>query len=264
MFSGIINCMEVGLSTYAVFESIRAYQGRIFKLDAHLRRFYASAQTIMLKIPQDKRQIKRRISHTLKKSGLKDAYIRISAAGEGKRTTKMGIVVRGVKFYPQDFYRKGVGIVSVAVKRDSINTLTPNIKSANFLSGVLAKIEANKQRAFEALLLNHKGYVTEGTVSNVFIVKGKKLLTPPLSCGALGGITRQVVIDLARDFLGIKVEEVLITRYDVYTAEEAFLTNTSIEIMPVVRCDGRLIGNGKPGKITRKLITEFTSYVNAS
>lgn len=255
MFSGIIE--EVGLSTYGIFESMRVYRGKIFELDAHLNRFYEAARTLMLKIPYDNCQIKKWIFHTLKTGELKNAYLRISAQGESKKRAKMGITVRKVNLLPQDFYRKGVGIMSVAVRRDFINTLTPNIKSANFLSGVLAKIEANNQNAFEALILNHKGYVTEGTVSNIFIVKGKELLTPAISCGALGGITRKVVIDLARNFLGIKVSETLISRYDVYTAGEVFLTNTSIEIVPVICCDGRLIGNGKPGTITRRLMVSL-------
>lgn len=260
MFSGIVK--EVELSTYAVFESMRTYEGRIFELDAHLKRFYESARTIMLRIPQDKDRIKRGISRALNKSGLRDAYIRITAQGESRKTARIEIIIRKIRSYPEDFYRKGVGVISVAVKRDFINTLAPSIKSANFLTGVLAKIEANNQKAFEALLLNPKGYLTEGTVSNIFIVKDKKLFTPPLSCGALGGITRGTVIDLAQNFLGIKVEETLINRYCIYTAQEAFLTNTSIEIMPVVCCDGRLIGKGKPGTVTRRLMAKFKKAIS--
>lgn len=260
MFSGIIK--EIGFSTYAIFESIRVYQGKIFKLDAHLERFYESARTIMLELPRDKSRIKRQISRVVKASKFKDAYIRIDATGENKNNTKIRIVVKKIKKYPPAFYAKGVKVNTTAVRRDYINTLAPNIKSANFLNGVLAKIEINNKDIFEAILLNSKGHVVEGIVSNIFIVKNNCLITPPLFCGALGGITRSVVMNLAHDLLKVGVMEQIITRHDIYTADEVFLTNTILEIMPVVFCDGRLIANGKPGKTTRKLIAGFKNSIS--
>jgi len=245
-----------------VFETLRSEGGEVFKLDEHLNRLFNSAQTIKLRVPLTKEEIKEAVKETLKKNRLKSAYIRVSLSrGRGElglspkscSSPNLVIIAKGPKGYPLKLYQKGVEVITVSTRRSDPAMLFPNIKCANFLWGILAKIEAEQRDAFEAILLNSKGEVTEGTVSNIFIVKESILITPPTYVGILEGITRNCVIELAKK-IGIEVKEEIITCYDLYTADESFLTNTSLGIMPVVKVDGRVIGKGKPGKITRRLI----------
>lgn len=248
-----------------VFETLRADGGRVFKLDEHLNRLFNSAQTIKLKIPLTKEEIKEAVKETLKKNRLKSAYIRVSLSrgrGElglspkGCSSPNLVIIAKKPKGYPPELYQRGVEVITASTRRSSPPMLFPGIKCTNFLWGILAKIEAEQRGAFEAILLNSQGEVTEGTVSNIFIVKESILITPPTYAGILEGITRNCVIELAKK-MGIGVKEETITSYDLYTADESFLTNTSLGIMPVVKVDGRVISKGKPGKITQRLRCKF-------
>lgn len=247
-----------------VFEGIRAYNGRIFKLREHIDRLYDSAKAIDLKIPLSKEEFERVILETLRRNGLRDAYIRpIVTRGIGdlgldpRKCGKPTIIViprLWGKMYG-DLYEKGLKAVTVAVRRVSYDALPPNIKSLNYLNNILAKIEANVKGGDEAIILDKDGFVSEGSGDNVFIVKNGKVITPP-TINNLKGITREVTIDIIRK-LGIPFEEKNIGLYDLYTADEAFVTGTAAEIAPLVEIDGRKIGDGKPGKITKMLIAEF-------
>ncbi len=255
-----------------IFESMRAYNGRIFKLDGHLNRLFASANSIGFKMPYRKKILAGLIKEKLAKCHIKDAYIRVSISvgqecptypgvledSRGFLTTKGNIKIIVKKFvpYPLEYYENGVKVMTSTVRRDSPKGILPSIKSSNFLGGILARIDGMNQEPFEVLMLNHEGHLTEGSVSNVFIVKDNLILTPPTYSGILKGITRGVVIDMAEKFR-VKVLEIPITRHDVYNAWEAFLTNTSMEVMPVVSVDKRVIGDGRPGAITKKLLNEF-------
>lgn len=240
------------LEESGVFETIRLYNGKPFRLEEHLERLYNSAKSTGFFI--DKRRIKKLICSRLR-GKVKAHYLRVSLSRNGK----VGIIFRPQKFYPEQLYENGIEMVSVPVKRSFIESQNPKIKSRDFLWGVMASLElTNFKRGFEAVLLNRDGFVTEGTVSNIFIVKDNGLITPPCHCGILEGITRQYVIELAKK-LKFRFKEEILTRHQIYNADEAFLTNTSMEIMPVVKFDGRTIGSGRPGKITKRLIAAFRS-----
>jgi branched-chain amino acid aminotransferase len=250
-----------------VFEGIRAYNGRVFRLDEHLERLENSARAIMLRMPIGREAMKRALLGTLKANGLtkRDAYIRLVVTrGVGdlgldprkcKRETVI-IITDKITLYPEIYYRNGLAVMTVATRRNLVEAVNPRIKSLNYLNNILAKIEANNYGVLEAIMLNADGYVAECTGDNVFILRRGRLLTPPLHIGALEGITRNVVISLARD-LGIPVAEEAFTRYDLYTAEECFLTGTAAEIIPVSNVDSRPIGGGRPGPVTLKLIEKF-------
>lgn len=251
-----------------VFEGIRAYNGRVFALDEHLDRLYESAKSIWLTIPMTKEEMKEAILKTLKANGLKDAYIRVVVSrGEGdlgldpRKCSKPNVVVitDKIELFPEEFYERGIEMVTVSVRRNSPQALNPNIKSLNYLNNILAKIEAINAGKPEGLMLTIDGYVAEGTGENIFIVKKGVILTPPAHMGILKGITRQVVINLARES-SIPVREEVLTLHDVYTADECFITGTAAEIMPVVKLDGRTIGDGVPGPITKALIKKFRQY----
>jgi branched-chain amino acid aminotransferase len=242
---------------------MRAYNGRIFKLEEHLNRLFASANSIGFKMPYKKKILAGLIKEELTECHIKDAYVRVSVcAGQegGLPRRNVGavpdIIIKKFVPYPLEYYENGVKVMTSAVRRDSSKSILPSVKSSNFLWGILAKIDGMNQEPFEVLMLNHEGHLTEGSVSNVFIVKDNLILTPPTYSGILKGITRGVVIDMAEKFR-VKVLETPITRHDVYNADETFLTNTSMEIMPVVLVDNRVIGDGKPGSITKKLLDEF-------
>ncbi|HHT9159553.1 MAG TPA: branched-chain-amino-acid transaminase [Candidatus Brocadiaceae bacterium] len=248
-----------------VFEGIRAYNGKIFTLEEHLDRLYDSATAISLKIPMTKAELADAIKNTMEANNMKDSYIRLVVTrGVGKlgldpnkcATPQIIIITDTIELYPKALYEKGLDIVTVTTIRNHFSALDPKIKSLNYLNNILAKIESIQAGAGEALMLNKDGYVAECAGDNIFIYKNKTLLTPPTSAGILVGITRNVVMKLAAE-MEIKVKEELITRYDLYIAEECFLTGTAAEIIPVVKIDGRTIGTGKPGKITSNLLKRY-------
>ncbi len=248
-----------------IFEGIRAYNGRVFKLKEHIDRLFYSAKAILLEIPMTHAQVMKAVVDTCRKNKLKEGYIRLVVTrGVGtlglnpNRCEKPSVIVIAgkIKLYPQEMYDNGMDIVTVATTRNLHNAVNPAIKSLNYLNNILAKIEANIAGCEEAIMLNSDGFVAECTGDNIFIIKDRQLFTPPLSAGALHGITRGTVIDLARQ-AGLEVSEPNLTRYDVYNADECFLTGTAAEVIPVVKVDGRVIGQGKPGPVTRQLLERF-------
>jgi branched-chain amino acid aminotransferase len=256
-----------------IFEGIRAYNGRIFRLKEHLERLWASAKAINLEIPIHKKEMEKALIKTLLANKLNDAYIRlIVTRGCGdlgldpRNSAKPSIVIitDKIKIYSEEFYEKGMEVVTVSTRRIRQDSLSPNIKSLNYLNNILAKMQAVKSGVAEAIMLNAEGYVVECSADNIFIVKNEILYTPSGSDGALIGITRDAVIELAKNKSKILVKEGPISLYDVYTADECFLTGTAAEVVPVVAVDSRSIGDGKPGKITGKLIKEFKSLARSS
>jgi branched-chain amino acid aminotransferase len=252
-----------------VFEGIRSYGGKIFRLRQHLQRLYDSAKAIRLEIPMSQEQLAQAIRQTLDLNGLKDAYIRVvvtrGAGSLGLDPRKTGdpqviIITDHIQLYPPELYENGLEIVTVATIRNHPNAVNPRIKSLNYLNNILAKLEAIQAGCLEALMLNHKGEVAECTGDNIFVVTRGVVRTPPLDAGILEGITRNAVLELAQR-AGIPTREEPLTRHDVYTADECFLTGTAAEIIPVVKCDGRVIGSGKPGPITRQLRERFFALV---
>ena len=248
-----------------IFEGIRAYNGRVFKLQEHIDRLFYSAKAILLTMPMSHAALMKATVETIRANKLRDCYVRlivtrgIGTLGLNPRSCKKPsvIIIAGkIQVYPAEMYAVGMNIVTVPTTRNLHSALNPAIKSLNYLNNILAKIEANNAGVEEAVMLNSDGFVAECTADNLFIVKEGKLLTPPLSAGALYGITRQTVIELAEQ-AGISVGEPNLTRYDLFNADECFLTGTGAEIMPVVKIDGRVIGTGKPGPLTQKLVTEY-------
>jgi len=248
-----------------VFEGIRSYNKLIFKLDEHLDRLYESAHTIMINIPLTKKEMTKAIIKTLQMNKLKDAYVRlVISRGVGdlgldpKKCKKPSIIIitDKIALYPNEFYRKGLAIITVPTMRNVPNALNPGIKSLNYLNNILAKIEAGNCGYNEAIMLSQEGYVAEGTGDNVFIVKNKTLITPPTYIGSLKGITRDAIIQIARKNK-IAFEETILTRHELYNADEVFLTGTAAEIIPVIRVDERKINTGKPGPMTLKLTNLF-------
>jgi len=247
------------------FEGIRLYQGCIFRLADHIERLYSSAKYIMLKIPLSPVQMIERVRETVRRNSLRDGYIRLVvtrgvgplglAPWECKKPTVF-IIADKITLYPAEFYEKGLEIVTVPTRRSHVESLNPRVKSCNYLNNILAKIEASMAGALEALMLDHNGFVNECTGDNVFLVKKGVLTTPPTYLGALRGITRSVVIELARAE-GIEVCEEPFTRFDVFDADECFLTGTAAEVVPVVKVDKRQIGKGKPGPVTKRLMKRF-------
>lgn len=247
-----------------VFEGIRAYNGRVFRLREHIDRLYDSAKAIDLEIPVGKNEFMEIILETLRKNNLRDAYIRpIVTRGVGdlgldpRKCSKPSIIVITKpwgKLYG-DLYERGLKAVTVGVRRNAFDTLPPNIKSLNYLNNILAKIEANAKGGDEAIFLDRNGYVSEGSGDNIFIVKNGKILTPP-TINNLKGITRDAVIELIEK-LKIPFRETNLGLYDLYTADEVFVTGTAAEIAPIVVIDGRKIGDGKPGEVTKRLMEEF-------
>ena len=248
-----------------VFEGIRSYDGLVFKLREHIDRLFESAHTIMLKIPMSKAELIDVVKQSLRVNRLHDAYIRLVVTrGEGDlgldprkcgRPTVFAIADK-IELYPKKLYEQGLELITVATQRNVPEALNPQIKSLNYLNNILAKIEAITAGFEEAIMLSHSGYVTECTGENIFIVKGKQLLTPPPYIGVLRGITRQTVMELAAK-QRLAVREELLTRHDLFNADEVFLTGTAAEIVPVVKIDGRVIGSGKPGPTTKKLQQAF-------
>jgi len=255
-----------------VFEGIRSYNGLVFKLKEHVDRLYKSAGAIRLKMPVSKDEIIEAVVKTLKKNKLKDAYIRLVVTrgsgdlGLDPRKCKSGgvifIITDKIILYPKKFYDNGLKIITAKTKRNSPDALNPRIKSLNYLNNILAKIDAIDAGVEEAIMLTHNGFVAECTGDNIFIVAGKTLVTPPVEIGALEGITRNAVIDIAKK-KKIDFEEKIITLDDIYKANECFLTGTAAEIIPVVDVDGRIIGGGKPGDMTKTLLEEFRNLTKS-
>ncbi len=248
-----------------VFEGIRSYGGKVFRLQQHLDRLWNSAKAIWLEIPMTKDQMAQAICETLQVNGIQDGYIRVVVTrGVGTlgldpnrcSNPQVIIITDHIALYPEEYYRDGLSIITVSTVRNHPAALSPRIKSLNYLNNILAKIEGLQAGCIEALMLNHKGEVAECTGDNIFIVRNGRLLTPPNEAGILEGITRDAVIGLARE-AGLEVQEVPLTKHDVYIADECFLTGTAAEIVPVVKVDSRTIGDGKPGPITRNLMDRF-------
>lgn len=248
-----------------VFEGIRMYHNRVFRLKEHIERLYWSAKAILLEIPMTQEEMIRACVETCRANGLRDGYIRlIVTRGKGtlgldpRRCPRPSVIIIAatIQLYPEKYYQEGLTIVTVPTTRNLVNSVNPAIKSLNYLNNILARIEANNANVEEAILLNSEGFVAECTGDNVFIVHKGRLMTPPLSAGALYGITRGTVIDCAREMC-IPVSEPNLTRYDVYIADEMFLTGTAAEMVPVVKVDGRVIGDGRPGPVTGRLLQAF-------
>lgn len=255
-----------------VFEGIRAYNGRVFKLKEHVKRLYESAHSIMLPIPYTQQEMIEAVVDTVNANELKDAYIRVVVSrGVGDlgldprkcKESQVVIIADKIVLYPEELYEKGLNVITVATRRNIADALDPKIKSLNYLNNILAKIEANRAGVLEALMLNSQGYICEGTGDNIFIVRKGVLITPPSHMGILEGITREAVIDLAGQE-GIQVQEAPFTRHDLYVADECFLTGTAAEVIPVIEADMRVIGSGKPGPVTRRLIGLFRELTQSS
>ncbi|SFU79590.1 branched-chain-amino-acid transaminase [Alicyclobacillus macrosporangiidus] len=248
-----------------IFEGIRAYGGNIYRLREHLVRLYDSAQAILLTIPYSMEEMEKIVVDTVRKNNLENAYIRLVVSrGVGNlgldpascKEPNVIVIAEQLALYPKEFYERGMEVVTVATRRNRSDILNPKVKSLNYLNNILIRIEASLAGAGEALTLNTEGYVAECSGDNVFIVRNRVLWTPPAYLGALEGITRNAIIEIARE-LGYVVKEEPFTRHDVYTADEVFLTGTAAEIVPVIKVDGRVIGDGKPGSITHELLAEF-------
>jgi branched-chain amino acid aminotransferase len=255
-----------------IFEGIRIYNGRVFKLREHIDRLFYSAKAILLNIPMSHSKLMAATVEACRQNKLRDGYIRLVVTrGIGtlglnpNRCKKPSVIIIAdkIQVYPEDLYARGMDIVTVPTVRNLHSALNPAIKSLNYLNNILAKIEANNAGVEEAIMLNAEGFVAECTADNIFIVKDGKLFTPPLSAGALYGITRQTVLELAQQF-GVSVSEPNLTRYDLFNADECFLCGTGAEIVPVVKIDGRVIGTGKPGPLTKKLVREYHSLTKVS
>jgi len=248
-----------------VFEGLRSYGGHVFRLDAHIRRLWDSATAIWLEIPMTQQAMGHAIDNTLKANGIDDGYVRVVVTrGVGTlgldpnktHDPQVIIIADTIALYPPEIYGKGLEIVTVSVMRAHPATLDPRIKSLNYLNNILAKIEGLQAGCNEALMLNHKGEVAECTGDNIFLLHDRVLLTPPTDAGILEGVTRGAVIELA-EASGLTVRQIPLTKHDVYIADEVFLTGTAAEVVPVVKIDGRTIGAGKPGPITRELSQRF-------
>jgi len=255
-----------------IFEGIRAYNGRVFRLKEHIDRLFASAKSILLNMPIAHPELMKAVVASCRENKLRDGYIRLVVTrGVGTlglnpnrcKNPSVIIIADKIQLYPAELYERGMEIITVPTVRNLHSALNPAIKSLNYLNNILAKIEANNAGCEEAVMLNADGYVAECTGDNLFIVKQGRLMTPPLSAGALYGITRQVVMELAEKE-GVQVSEPNLTRYDLFNAEECFLTGTGAEIVPVVKIDGRVIGDGKPGTLTRKLVSKYHALTKVS
>lgn len=252
-----------------VFEGIRVYEGNVFKLLEHLIRLYESAKSIMLEIPYTLEEMKDLVVMTIRKNKLLNGYIRLvvsrgvgtlGLAPDSCLKPNVVIIAEQLSLFPPEYYKTGIPVVTVATRRNRPDVLSPQVKSLNYLNNILVQIEAKLAGVQEALMLNEQGYVAEGSGDNVFIVKGDKLITPPVSAGALEGITRNTIIDIGLQ-LGYQVREELFTRHDVYVADEVFLTGTAAEVIAVTKVDGRRIGIGKIGPHTNRLLEEFRKVV---
>lgn len=252
-----------------IFEGIRLYNNCVFKLEEHLERLEYSAKAVMLEMPWSRQVLSDAVCETCRINNLKDGYIRLVVTrGRGSLglspkscvAPSIFIIADNLSLYPPEYYEKGLEIITVPTRRINPSAMSPAVKSLNYLNNILAKMEADRLGYIEALMLNDQGYVAECTGDNVFIFHKGKLMTPPFSAGALKGVTREVVLEIAES-LGVPVSQENLTRYDIWIAEECFLTGTAAEVIPVVEVDGRKIGDGKPGKVTGQFLVEFRSRV---
>jgi branched-chain amino acid aminotransferase len=255
-----------------VFEGIRFYRGKVFRLEEHIARLFDSAKAICLNIPLTPAEMTEALLETIRQNELQDGYVRLVVTrGPGDlglnpllcpKATVI-IIAAKITLYPEENYKNGLSVVTCATRRIPHGALSPMVKSLNYLNNVLAKIEAQQANAGEGLMLNEQGYVAECTGDNIFTVKNGKIYTPPISSGALAGITREVVFEIAGE-LGISLTEPNMTRYDIYTADECFLTGTAAEIIPAVKLDTRVIGDGKPGPTTLLFMEKFHQLTAAT
>ena len=252
-----------------VFEGIRLYDGCVFKLDEHLERLEYSAKAILLSLPMSRQEIADAVCDTCRANNLSNGYVRLvvtrgvghlGLTPDGCGPPSVIIIADDIQLYPEELYEKGLKIISVPTRRINASALPPAVKSLNYLNNILAKIEAKKVGYQEALMLNDKGEIAECTGDNVFVLSKGVLYTPPLDAGSLRGITRAAVMDIASD-LGIPCREQALTRYDLWTAEECFLTGTAAEVIPCVEVDHRQVGNGQPGPTTKSFISKFRENV---
>jgi branched-chain amino acid aminotransferase len=248
-----------------VFEGIRIYQGNIFRLEEHLERLEYSAKAILLDLPWSRKEIAGATCETCRQNDLTDGYIRLVVTrGAGDLglspwlcpKPSIFIIAAKISLYPQEHYTKGLALVTVGTRRTNPAALPPTVKSLNYLNNILAKMEARQAGCLEAIMLNDQGYVAECTGDNIFAIHKGTILTPAASQGALKGITRDTIIDIAAE-LGLPFREANLTRYDIWNADECFLTGTAAEVIPVVKLDGRQIGTGQPGTLTRRVLEAF-------
>lgn len=273
MNDGLVDQSEAKVSVFdhgllygdGIFEGIRLYNGCVFKLDEHLERLEYSAKAIMLNLPWSRQELSDAVCETCRANNLQNGYIRLVVTrGVGSLglsikncdRPQLIIIADTIQLYPQEFYENGLKIITVPTRRSNPAALPPTVKSLNYLNNILAKIEAQHLGYHEAIMLNDQGYVAECTGDNIFIVHKGELITPAASAGALKGITRDAALSIAEE-LGIPWREANMTRYDIWIAEELFLTGTAAEIVPIVEVDARQIGNGKPGPITSKFLERF-------
>ncbi|HXU75231.1 MAG TPA: branched-chain-amino-acid transaminase [Methylomirabilota bacterium] len=255
-----------------IFEGIRAYNGRVFRLKEHIDRLFYSAKAILLNLPMSRAAIAEAVLETCRRNKIRDGYIRLVVTrGVGTlglnpnrcKNPSLIIIAGKIQLYPVEYYERGLEIITVPTVRNLHSALNPAIKSLNYLNNIMAKIEANNSGCEEAIMLNAEGFVSECTGDNIFILKENELLTPPLSAGALYGVTRKVVMEIAAES-GLLVREPNLSRYDMFNADECFLTGTGAELVPVIKIDGRVIGNGKPGPVTRKLVAQYRALTKVS
>jgi branched-chain amino acid aminotransferase len=253
-----------------IFEGIRLYEGCVFKLDQHLERLELSAKAILLDIPISRTELAKAVCETCRQNNLVSGYIRLlvtrgvghlGLSPKGCDRPTVVIIADNIQLYPKEYYEKGLKIITVPTRRISPAALPPMVKSLNYLNNILAKMEAQQAGYLEAIMLNDEGYVAECTGDNIFLVYKGRIITTPSSSGALRGITRDVAISIA-DELGLPMDANNITRYDVWNAEECFLTGTAAEIIPVVEVDGRCVGDGHPGPVTKSFMEHFRAKVS--
>lgn len=256
-----------------LFEGIRVYNGLVFKLDEHVARLYYSAKALNITLPAPPQATRETILETVRANGHRDGYIRVTVT----RGTGLGLDPKHIKgeanvyisceqlaLYPPEMYENGLIVATVSTRLPSPDVIDPRVKcTGKYINNIMAKAEANRSGAGEGLMLTREGYVGEATGDNIFLVKSGKLLTPPATIGILQGITRDTVITLAQA-AGISVSEPIMTQYDVYNADEVFLTGTAAEVIPAVEFDGRLIGDGKPGPMTRQLMAAFREHTHTT
>ncbi len=254
-----------------IFEGIRMYNGRVFRLEQHIKRLFSSAKSILLKLPWTEQEVIQATVDTIKANHLTEGYVRLvitrGVGGLGLNPylcpkPSMFIIAANIQLYADESYENGLELITCATRRPTPASLSPQVKSLNYLNNVMAKIECIQAGVMEGIMLNEQGYVAECTGDNVFIVRDGVVHTPPVSDGSLDGITREVIFDLCKSE-GIEIRETTMTRHDIFIADEAFLTGTAAEVIPFVKLDQREIGNGTPGKISKQLITAFRKLANS-
>ncbi|MBI5597898.1 MAG: branched-chain-amino-acid transaminase [Elusimicrobia bacterium] len=256
-----------------VFEGIRAYNGRVFQLKEHIDRLYASAKAVLLNIPMPPAEMTRLVCDAVRVNDLKDAYIRVVVSrgvgdlGLDMRKCKVPtviIIADKIQLYPEEAYKRGLKVIVSHLRRIAPDTLSPSIKSLNYLNNILARAEASRADCDEAILLNREGYVAECSGDNIFFIRDGKVYTPPVHVGILEGVTRNVAMKLAKEKLGLEVHELIFTVPELYRADEVFVTGTGAEIIGVVLINGRVVADGKPGPLTAKLIRAFREYAKSA